>query len=198
MVSRSGRYAVSVLVACVLLAGCQPANTPLPAPTPSLRCTPEAGGAEYDCTPYEYDDMVAKDKLYAEAEAVYRRYLAEDLRITGSGGVEAPTGELLETTSGAFLTQAMEGYRRDKAGKITIRGGDRIVESLTRLIGVSKAGSTIAVRACLNASSIKVYKAGKYSGHGLITQDDLYFARIDSRLKLIGADGKEVDSCASG
>jgi hypothetical protein len=98
----SGRLAPLVVLAC-LLAGCQP-PVPSPTPVPSYRCTPEAGGAEFDCTQHQYDEMVAKDKLYAEDEAVYRRFLVEDIRIMRAGGVSSPTPELLETTSGAFST----------------------------------------------------------------------------------------------
>ena len=83
----SGRLASSVVLAC-LLAGCQP-PAPSPTPVPSYRCTPEAGGAEFDCTQHQYDEMVAKDKLYAEAEAVYRKFLAEDVRILRAGGIDA-------------------------------------------------------------------------------------------------------------
>ena len=55
---------------------------------PSYRCTPEAGGAEFDCTQHQYDEMVAKDKLYAEAEAVYRKFFVEDVRIFRKGGIK--------------------------------------------------------------------------------------------------------------
>ena len=194
MLRRPRRLALTVAALC-LLSACTPTTIPTPSPAPSYRCTPEAGGDEFDCTPAQYDEMVAKDKLYAEAEAVYRRFLAEDMRIARSGGVTEPTKELLETTSGAFLKNAMNEYRSNLKERITIEGGDREIKSLTRLAGLSKAGSVVAIRSCVDATSIRVLKNGKYLGQGLVTRDDLYFSRVDSRLKIIGADGKEVESC---
>lgn len=191
----SGRLAATLTSAC-LLTGCIP-TTPTPSPLPSYRCTPEAGGTEYDCTQKQHDDMMAKDKLYTEAEAVYRRFLAEDIRIARKGGVSDPTAELLATTTGAFLNDVMAGYRDDKSRGITVRGGDRVVKSLTRLAGVAKAGSAVALRACVDSTSVEVYKAGKRLGAGLITSDELYFSQAAGALKILGADGKEVTSCAS-
>ena len=195
MVSRSGRYAVSVLVACVLLAGCQPVSTPLPAPTPSLRCTAEAGGAEYDCTPYEYDDMVAKDKLYAEAEAVYRKFLAEDVRVLRAGGASAATPVLRETTTGAFLADTMDYYRSLKDQRSTLVGGEVRLTALVRQPGIAKGGSVVALKACIDASSARIRMDGRDGGPGRKGSDVLYFGRIDGLLKIQGADGKEGDEC---
>lgn len=195
MPTLSGRLASTVVAAC-LLTGCVP-PVPTPSPLPSYRCTPEAGGAEFDCSQKQYDDMVAKDKLYAEAEAVYRRFLAEDVRIAREGGVSEPTEELLATATGAFLDDVLAGYRDDKGQGITIRGGDRIIKSLARLPGVAKAGSSVALRVCVDSTSVDVFRAEQRVGSGLITSDDLYFGRADGVLKILGADGKEVKSCGS-
>lgn len=196
MLVPSRRLAVSAAVAVCLLAGCQlPSMSPTPAPT--FRCTPEAGGAEYECSPHQYDEMVAKDKLYAEAEAVYRRFLAEDIRIARAGGLSEPTQMILETSAGAFLEDVVAEYRQNKGDGITVRGGDRLVESVTRLVGAAKGGSIVTMRVCVNSSSVDIFKNGKRLGKGLVTRDDLYFARFDTRLKIIGADGEEVDSCES-
>lgn len=190
-----GRLASIVVFAC-LVAGCQP-PAPAPTPVPSYRCTPEAGGADSDCSQHQYDEMVAKDKLYAEAEAVYRKFLAEDMRIARSGGISQPTGVLHETTTGAFLEDVMSGYREDKAGEVTVRGGDRIIKVISRLPSIAKAGSEVALRACVDSSSIEVYRRGKQVGTGLVTSDDLYFGRSSGKLKILGADGEEVKSCDS-
>ena len=90
----------------------------------------------------------------------------------------------------------MDEYRSNFRAKVTVEGGNRAIESLTRLAGLSKAGSVVAIRSCVDASSIRVLKNGKYIGQGLVTRDDLYFGRVDSRLKIIGADGKEAETCA--
>ncbi|HSK31998.1 MAG TPA: hypothetical protein VK903_00805, partial [Propionicimonas sp.] len=99
---------------------------------PSYRCTPEAGGAEFDCSQKQYDDMVAKDKLYAEAEAVYRRFLAEDIRIMRAGGVPTPTPVLLETATGAFLDDVMAEYTDMRDLGLRAEGSDPVIVALTR------------------------------------------------------------------
>lgn len=198
MLSQPRRTAVStaVLALALALAGCQPATT-TPAPVPSYRCTPEAGGAEFDCSQHQYDDMVAKDQLYAEAEAVYRKFLAEDLRIARAGGLSQPTSVLLATTDGVFFDDVMVGYRSDKKAGLTARGGDRVIERIDRVPGTSKGGSLATLRVCVDSSSIEVLRRGEPIGFGLVSQDDLYFAMRGQRLKIIGADGKEVRSCES-
>ncbi len=71
-----------MVAATVILVGCTPTSPPTtPAPTPTFMCTPEAGGAEAPCSQQDYDKMKAKDEQYAEAEKVYREYLAEYVRV---------------------------------------------------------------------------------------------------------------------
>jgi hypothetical protein len=160
-----------------------------------LRCTAEAGGAEYDCTPYEYDDMVAKDKLYAEAEAVYRKFLAEEVRVLRLGGIDEPTPVLEQTAAGAFLEDVMKDLRSARASKVKVSEGARLVKSVERLVGVSKGGSVAALGVCVDSRTVRFTKAGKGAGSGELTRDELYFGDVDSQLKVIGADGKVVDEC---
>lgn len=194
MLSGPGWCVVSAACSCVLLAGCQPV-TPSPVPVPSYRCTPEAGGAEYDCTPYEHDDMIAKDKLYAEAEAVYRKFLDEEVRVLGVGGTDEPTAVLEQTAAGTFLDDVMEDLRSAKANNVKVSGGARLVKSVERMIGVSKGGSIAALAVCVDSRTVRFTKAGKNAGSGELTRDELYFGDFDGQLKVIGADGKVVDEC---
>lgn len=187
------RLAVTVTAAC-LLAGCQPTAPPSPVPAPSFRCTPEAGGPEFDCTPRQHDDMVAKDQLYAEAEAVYRRFFAEDVRILRAGGASVATPVLVGTTTGAFFDDSMDYYRSLKEERSRLVGG-QVRLSLLRAPGVSKGGSIVALRACIDASSARIRIAGKDVGPGRKGSDLLYFGRVDGVLKIQGADGKEGGAC---
>lgn len=191
------RLAVTVTAVC-LLAGCQPAAPPSPVPAPSFRCTPEAGGPEFDCTPRQHDDMVAKDQLYAEAEAVYRRFFAEDVRIFRAGGVTEPTAVLLETTTGAFLDDSMGLYRSLKKDSRRLEGGDIRLAYLKRRPGISKQDSVVAMVACVDARSATVIEHGKSAGQGYVVEDVLYFARFDGVLKIQGADGQEESECRRG
>lgn len=182
---------VLVLAAAV---GCTPA-APTPSPLPSFRCTPEAGGAEFDCSQAQYDEMVAKDALYAEAEAVYRKFLAEDTRIMRAGGVAEPTDVILETTSGAFLEDVMSQYREFEQEGLKAEGSGPDLISVKRAAGRSKTGSIVSITTCVDGRSTDFIKQGKPIGSGVLARDDNYFARVDGLLKVVGADGKEVESC---
>lgn len=194
MHSWTGRSLIA-FAAALLLAGCsQPPATP-PSTAPSFRCTPEAGGAEFDCTQQQYDEMLAKDKLYAEAEAVYRRFLAEEIRILRAGGTDSPTAVIEETTSGSFFDEVMADFVQAKRQSISVDQGDREVVSVERMTGVAKGGSAVALAICVDSRSVHFLRNGESEGVGGVTRDELYFGNFDGRLKVIGADGKGVDEC---
>ncbi len=191
---RPGRIAVSAALCACLLAGCQPPAV-TPSPNPTFKCTPEAGGAEFECSQQQYDDMVAKDKLYAEAEAVYRRFLEEEVRVLRLGGTDAATEVILETTAGAFRTEVLEDLRSAKANGVSVDAGSRVVKRVARMPGVSKGGSRISLSICVDSTAVHFLENGRDAGFGSVTNDDLYFAFDGDRLKVIGADGEEVDGC---
>lgn len=193
MLSWPGRLAVTLFAAC-LLAGCQPAAPP-PTPVPTYACTPEAGGAEFSCSQQQYDEMVAKDELYAEAEAVYRRFFAEDVRILREGGLAQPTATLVETATGDFLTDSMEYYQSLKKEDSRLVGGEIELVELSRVPGVAKAGSVVAMKACIDASTARIVINGHDSGPGRRGSDLLYFGQFEGRLKIQGADGQEGETC---
>ena len=194
MPTLSGRLASTLVVAC-LLTGCQPA-APTPTPVPNYRCTPEAGGAEFECSQKQYDDMVAKDKLYAEAEAVYRRFLAEDVRIYRAGGVDQPTPVLLETAHGQFVQDSMDLYRGLIADSRRLDGDVSLV-SLVRKPGISKESSVVVLAACTDARAARILEHGKEVGHGFLIEELIYVGRFDGALKIQGADGQQEGKCAS-
>lgn len=193
MLSWPGRLAVTLFAAC-LLAGCQPAAPP-PTPVPTYACTPEAGGAEFSCSQQQYDEMVAKDKLYAEAEAVYRSFLAEDARVLRNGGAIEPTSELTRVAAEAFLKDVMKNYQTLAQRGVKAVGGDPRLVYFRRSPGVSKTGSVVAATICVDGSSLDFIKDGDSLGRGRIAKDETYFGRVDGVLKIIGADGKQVSSC---
>ncbi len=194
MHSWTGRSLIA-FAAALLLAGCsQPPATP-PSTAPSFRCTPEAGGAEFDCTQQQYDEMLAKDKLYAEAEAVYRKFFEEDVRILRAGGVDEPTPVLLETTTGDFLEESMALYRSFRTEGTRFVGGEVLLVGLSRRQDVSKGGSVVALTACVDAHTVAVQTRGQSVGEGPIVNDVVYFGRSEGALKIQGADGEEVETC---
>jgi len=194
MLIRLRRLAVATVVAACLLTGCQPAATPTPSPAPSYSCTPEAGGDEFSCSQHQYDEMVARDKLYAEAEQVYRTFFAEDSRIYQEGGLDAPSQVILDTTTGDFFTDSMDLYRTLKKTKTTVQGEIRLV-SLDRVPGAAKSGSLVALRSCVDGSETTIHSAGSPTEKGNFGSDLLFFVRADGVLKIASAEGEEVESC---
>ena len=205
---RFGIASVAVLAALGLVAGCQPATsvTVPPAspsasvpesasPEPSFRCTPEAGGDEYDCSQAQHEEMVAKDALYAEAEEVARKLFAENIRITRAGGVTEPTPVLLELSERYFLEDVMQQYRDFHKNRLLPKGEDPLIVRVERLAGRSKEGSVVALRICVDASNWAFYRGDKLKSRGYLAEDDIYFTRTNGVLKAFGADGR--DQCTA-
>lgn len=180
----------------LVLTGCQSAP-PAPAPTPTFTCTPEAGGDSFPCSQFQHDEMVAKDALYAEAEAVYRRFLAEDVRIMRAGGVSEPSDEIRATTAREFLSDVTAFYRGLRNDNARFRGGDFRLVELSRKAGISKGASLVTLESCVDARTAEIVKGGRSLRRGGVARDTFYFGRDAGRLKIIGADGHEVDSCES-
>lgn len=182
---------VASAAACVLLVGCTaaPVVSPTPTPTPTFSCTPEAGGTAYECSQFDYEQMVAKDKLYAEAEAVYRKFAAEDERLLRAGGTTAATPVLLETTTGPFLADSMSIYRSMAEKRRHLSGGEIKLVRIARVPGAQKQGSIVALRVCVDLRTVTIIENGQRIGPGVNGSDLLYFARRDGRLMILGADG---------
>ena len=187
--------ALGLLCPLALITACAQAPTVTPTPAPIIRCTPEAGGAEYDCSQAQHDEMVAKDRLYAEAEAVFRKFFAENIRISRAGGVEEATPVMLETSTGHYLSEAVNTYRHLRQDKLIPRGSDPQVVSVARLPGLAKGGSVVAMRTCIDASGWAFYRGKQETSRGFPALDDVYFKYEAGQLKMFGADGKAVKEC---
>ncbi len=197
----------TILVA-VLLAGCQPVvppTTPPPSPTssptsptavptPTYRCTPEAGGEEAPCSQVDYEEMKAKDALYAEAEAVYQKMFAENIRISRAGGVDQPTQIILETTDGQARSSLMEIFRDLDESHVSARGEDPTIY-VERAPGLSREGSIVTLLVCVDASQWAFYRGEELITEGRPAQDRIYFSRLGEDLKMTYVEGRWVDAC---
>lgn len=205
---RRSTSALAAMLAAVLLAGCQPgtpttaptptspsASTVSPVPTPTYQCTPEAGGEATPCTQIHYEEMKAKDRLYAEAEAVYRQFWDEVVRIMRQGGATEPTKVLLMTTDGFQLEDVMKNLSELVEDGTVARGEAPEIEWVRRLPGQSKSGSIVALSTCVDATGWGFYEGKELVIQGGVAIDEIYFRRIDGVLKIIGTDGDEVETC---
>ncbi|MEA5052468.1 MAG: hypothetical protein VB093_03350 [Propionicimonas sp.] len=140
--------------------------------------------------------MKAKDALYAEAEAVFRDLHADSVRIGREGGTDQATPVMIRRAYGFHLDDILEHARDLKRRGLHAEGTDPIVVSVKRLPGRSKSGSVLAMAFCVDSTGWGFYdKTGRLVTPGGVAIDDTYFAKTDGVLKIIGADGREVEKC---
>ncbi|MFZ1412001.1 MAG: hypothetical protein WAS07_11125 [Micropruina sp.] len=195
----SMRIALSALSAALLvLAGCTP-TVPVssPTPAPTFQCTPEAGGAEAACSQAEFERQQKMDALYAEAELVYRKYVAEDVRVARTGGADRLSEAYTDTIGDeALLDQILEINRELKQRRAEVRGGKVLIAWVHRKPGVSIEGSLLALEACVDASASKNFQAGEYVRDGVLFKESSYFKMYESKLKISSLSYRMVKSCA--
>ena len=203
----SVRATAAILAAPLLLAACQPSqpgqptptsspSSPVATPTPTFMCTPEAGGEASPCSEAQYDEMKAKDALYEEAEAVFREYFAENIRISRAGGVKEPTEVMLRTATGEYLKDTLTLFQNLRRNNLRARGDDPRIAKVTRLPGVSKAGSVVALRFCVDATGWAFFDDDRLVTEGIVAEDETHFDRVGGKLRIIGADGRDVEKCS--
>jgi hypothetical protein len=167
----------------------------LPQATPSWSCTPVTGGTPYACYENQYQDAAAQNKLYEDAEAVLRRFIAEDERIYRIGGVPEPTTTLGEILTGEALKSVMANYADLISDGTKMIGGEFKIASLERVLERS-SGSVSAVRVCLDISEVELKRPGKGTYH--VDEDGVetfYFVHEGSTLKIAEITSKWVASC---
>lgn len=186
--------ALTSVVLALSLVGCTPpAVKPTPAPTPTYRCTPEAGGAEYPCDQRAHDEMVAKDALYAEAEAVYRKLFAEEVRLYREGATISLA--ITDLAKGAYLLALEERHRQqhERGGKSV--GGNFDLVYIQRNPSAVMSGSAVSLTICVDATSVSEVKGSQELGRGNRVRESLYFAHHEGRLKVSDFEATEVQSC---
>ncbi len=166
----------AAVVATFLVPGCA-------GPEPTYSCTPEAGGEPYTCVKAQYDLMVERDKLYAEAEAVYVKYFAENTRIFQSGGVTQPTPVMLDTLTGEGLDQASQTYKGLRTSGLKIIAGEYRLVWLHRAPKEVMGGSVVAFESCIDGSGV-TFEEGKTTYPGNFFQKRTYYSPTSSGLKI--------------
>jgi hypothetical protein len=189
----AARRALTVLfVGLSLLAGCTPTDPNL---QPTYSCTPDDGSSPYPCARVQYDAKAKEAALYAEAEQVYRKFLAEHERIYRAGGITDPTPVLRETTTGQIQQELMAGYRQLKVTHATAVGGEFKIAWFKRQPHATLDGSIVALLACTDTSTVKMGAPGKPSEPGRVVERIGYFVREGNLLKLTAARSKVVPTC---
>jgi hypothetical protein len=184
----------AVIAALIALAG-SGCTQPDPNAKPTYACTPTDGGTPQPCYKAEHDLQVKEDKLYAEAEAVFRRFLAEEERIYRSGGISEPTTALRDVATGEFLDGKMITYRALKQTHSRMVGGKITIVWIRPAPKSATPNTLVTMENCLNASAAKVITPGSKTISAGYTSDVLHFTREQTQLKITSALGDVVDQC---
>lgn len=189
---------IGLLALTISLTSC--ATTPTQTPTnpgaqPTFSCTPEAGGTPTPCHEHEYQQSQTRDKLYTQAETVYRRIIAEEERIYRAGGITEPTPGMQDTLTGEALTNSLTEYRSLAADKIKAVGGEFQLKYLRRVPGLVRGTSIVTLQACIDASTVNLEEPTTTS-RGLITLHRAFFSQHGDAIRANYTEWKEVSTCS--
>ena len=189
----SRRPSSLIIVLLVVAAGCSPAPAVTPTPSPTYACIPEAGGEAVPCGPIEYEQSQRRDALYAEAEAVYRRFRVEATRVDGVAD-PAMTPELEAVTGGEFR-QALISVFQQSQGRQRLSGEPAIVW-VRRLPDLSRSGSIVAITACTDATRVRFANPDGEPTAGVVSEHRFFLARDSAgALKIVSSEHRSVASC---
>jgi hypothetical protein len=185
---------VVLAAALAVLSGCVGA----PADEPTYSCTPEAGGTPSPCRRVQFEESSKRLALYAEAEAVYRKYLAEDERIWRAGGVSEATAVMQETLTGPALSSALNFYQALGSTHTKLDGGESKLVWVKRVPDEISPGMLVALQACVDQHTASLVSEGEPTESGGYFSDTINFSREGGVLKIHQlsqpATG-EVESC---
>lgn len=194
---RVGVAMVTAMTA-VLVAGCGPEATvtPTPSPSPTFMCTPEAGGTEAPCSEQDYQEMKAKDALYAEAEQVYRTYQAEFLKVIRAGGADELTPGLESVSGSKDVRNVILGeIKLFKKDKLRIEGPGAQIVKVARRPGLVRGASEVTMDFCVDSRSTNILRGSKKLNTGILGRDTVYFGTVEGALRIVYIVGGEVKAC---
>ncbi len=195
MIRRIAALAVALSMNALAAACTGPAQpTPTSTPSPTFACIPEAGGEPVPCGPIEYEQAQKRDKLYADAEAVYRRYWAELGRLSREAHPEW-SAEMSALVSGQFEEWTRQEFISDQRQREV--SGDSVTQWVRRLPGLVRSGSTVALLTCTDATGAMYEKPDGSRVPGLRFEQRIYLRPSeDQNLRIVDSEFREVGSCA--
>lgn len=181
---------VVTLAACTPTAGPSASTTPAPSYTCSL-----AGSTPSPCSQADYEKTQAQKQLATEAEQVYRRAFAEEVRILRAGNVTEPTPEMEAVLAEEALADSLALYRDNARDKVRFVGGKIQLKSVEPNFSITMNGSTVMLQTCRDASSASIETDGRKTGRGRIVGERAFLRPVDGHLKIILVQSREQSSC---
>jgi hypothetical protein len=183
---------VVLLLSLIVVAGCSSAP---PSSEPTFSCTPEDSGTPYPCQQVQYEESIKRVALYVEAEAVYRKYQAEDERIWRSGGVAEATPVMQETLTADALSSALSIYQALKSTNTKLVGGEVNVAWVKRVPKEIGPGMTVALQVCVDSHTASLVSKGEQGEPAGYTSDTMSFSLESGLMRIQTVSGDEVESC---
>lgn len=200
-------WAVAVVAAVTVLSGCVPGGSSTPTGTPqvsvspssaapSWMCTPEGkpGGVAHPCTEKQHRDQVEQAALYAEAEAVVRKGLTEDLRLQSDWRIAFVSDTLRSVAAGPYLEDRETLYSVLRDARASYAPIPPIV-AVTVLPAVVHQGSLVSVRTCVDGRKSMNKSSGAPDELGKLVHFDFSLRREAGALRLWEMSSRAVDKC---
>lgn len=131
--------------------------------------------------------MKAKDALYAEAEAVYRRTV--QIRMDAYSGRPIPDLTTVAVGSG------LESFKADIAQGYRLEAGSFTVVRVERKVGESREGSIVALTSCLDSTGVSLYRGAARVDLPARGRESTFYRRDGGQLKLAAITTKVDAQC---
>ncbi|MGO4956707.1 hypothetical protein ACTQ49_05450 [Luteococcus sp. Sow4_B9] len=204
------RKPVSLIVLGCVVAACSPdapAATTSPDATPSAVVTSDGatpGGSA--STPGATGSAgsgasvdPSQDPLYLEAVEVYRAYHAEMAKLESHSYEPATLPATMDTYITGTMKEAIQNSITNSLseGLAPARGSSSRLTAIAPNPGVSRGGSLVSIRVCVDSTEGEVIDTGtgKVVGNGGLAYKEIYFQRFDGKLKGFTSDSKAVETC---
>lgn len=191
------------MVLVLLLVGCTPTATQSSSPSapssgtpePSPTCSP-LSSTPYPCSTGEYQEVEEQNQLSKDAQAVYRAYWKENVRLQKAGGTKSPTPALKRVLAQPALDQAMEVYRELKSEGARAVGGTWKLLKLTPQPTRTVEGSITSLSVCWRTVGVSFVTAREKFPSGTVTViESSFFKHVGPDLKLFHVTSKKVSKC---
>lgn len=163
---------------------------------PSPTCSP-IGGEPRPCSAEEFAKTQEQNKLTEEAIALYRRWTKESTRLYRAGGTTKATPEMLATTAGNFRGSVLGIFQDLKAARAQAVSGEVKVIAIGPDPGAASTPGAAAIRACLDARSLKFHRNGKFMRDGVMFVEYVVAKPVNGELRLWSASSEGVTKCPS-
>ncbi len=184
---------VLCLVVLPAVAGCSPGDSSASAGSA------DAGSPSVSAPPPPSSPGPEMDALYAEAERVFLRSLELRDQFELRGDFSEFPPELSDLLADRYLTSVHELYDFYKDKGWHSPEGAVPITTVGRYPGASKAGSEVALQACMDTRPTpSLDDSGQIVSEGKLYRLELFFGHFDGRLKLFDGSSSEVLECTLG